>query len=433
MLLVVVRLSDWPNGWVWRQVVTPSYDTSRKWLVGPPPAAPVRILGVDDWAWRKGHSYGTILVDLERRCVIDVLPDRSADSFADWLTTHPEVTVVSRDRLGLYAEGTTRGAPQAVQVADRFHLIQNLVEAVEAQLTPMLDALLIPVVASPAGEVPDVPATDGAIATITERQSAQQAQRAVVQAWFEQVMTLHHQGRNNQQIMRATGVGRCRVETWTRLGYLPERRRMEPRPGMPAAFRDYLAQRWNRGCRRVKDLLKEVQAQGYIGSYSALDELLSPWRSIPPVSSSTNNVAVAPVDPPSRRLAPQVAAALLAKHPGEFTGHQAQTVATLKANDPQIGTLRRFLLRFRGLLRGSSKAKLQQWMKEVENSGFGRLERFVQFLRRDEAAVENAVTMPWSNGQVEGQVNKLKALKRQMYGRGSTELLRARLLPVPAS
>ena len=123
---------------------------------------------------------------------------------------------------------------------------------------------------------------------------------------------------------------------------------------------------------------------------------------------------------------------LLAKHPGEFTGHQAKTVATLKGNDPQIGTLRRFLLRFRGLLRGSSKAKLQQWMKDVENSGLGRLERFVQFLRRDEAAVENAVTMPRSNGQVEGQVNKLKALKRQMYGRGSTELLRARLLPVPA-
>lgn len=111
----------------------------------------------------------------------------------------------------------------------------------------------------------------------------------------------------------------------------------------------------------------------------------------------------------------------------------AQTVSTLKGNNPQIGDLRQFLLRFRGLLRGSSKAKLQQWMRDVENSCFGRLERFFQVLRRDEAAVENAMTMPWSNGQVEGQVNKLKALKRQMYGRGSPELLRARLLPVPAS
>jgi hypothetical protein len=114
--------------------------------------------------------------------VIDVLSDRSADSFAAWLMEHPDVTVVSRDRLGLYAEGTRRGAPQAVQVADRFHPIQNLVAAGEAQLTPMLDALLIPVVASPAVELPDVPATDGAIVTITERQSAQQAQPAVAQA-----------------------------------------------------------------------------------------------------------------------------------------------------------------------------------------------------------------------------------------------------------
>ena len=399
----------------------------------PEPLAPVRILGVDDLAWRKGHSYGTILVDLERRCVIDVLPDRSADSFAQWLTEHPEVTVVSRDRHGLYAEGTQRGAPQAVQVADRFHLLQNLVEAVEAQLAPMLDTLLIPAVANPPVDVADISATASVIAPVVERQSTPQAQRAVVRAWFEQVMTLHRQGRNNQQIMRATGVGRCRVETWIRLGYLPDRNRMEPRPCMSAAFKDYLAQRWNQGCRKGKDLLKELREQGYKGCYSALAELLSPWRTIPPAPSSSHTVVTTPAAVPSRRLAPQVAAALLAKHPGEFTGKQAQTVATLKGNNPQIGQLRRFILRFRGLLRGSSKAKLQQWMKDVENSGLRRLERFVQVLRRDEAAVENAVTMPWSNGQVEGQVNKLKTLNRQMYGRGSTELLRARMLPVPAS
>jgi len=216
--------------------------------------------------------------------------------------------------------------------------------------------------------------------------------------------------------MRATGVGRRWVETWTRLGYLPERHRMEPRPGMPAAFRDYLAQRWNQGYRRVKDLLKEVREQGYIRCYSALAELLSPWRTIPPVPSPTHTVVTTPAAPPSRRLPPQVAAGLLAKHPGEFTGLQAQTVATLKGNNPQIDAFRRFLLRFRGLLRGSSKAKLQQWMKDVEDSGFTRLERFVQVLRRDGRAVENAVTMPWSNGQVEGQINKLKTLKRRCTG-----------------
>lgn len=182
-----------------------------------------------------------------------------------------------------------------------------------------------------------------------EPQSTPQvAQRAVVRAWFEQVMTLHRQGRNNQQIMRATGVGRRRVETWTRLGYLPERNRMEPRPGMPAAFKDYLAQRWSQGCRQGKDLLKEVREEGYKGCYSALAELLSPWRTSPPAPSSSQAVVTTSATP-ARRLAPQVAAALLAKHPGEFTAQQAQTVATLKGNNPQIGRLRRFILRFRGL------------------------------------------------------------------------------------
>ena len=88
----------------------------------------VRVAGIDDWAWRKGASYGTIIVDLERRRVVDLLADRSAETTADWLKKHPEVEVVSRDRAGLYAEAARQGAPQARQVADRFHLVQNFRE-----------------------------------------------------------------------------------------------------------------------------------------------------------------------------------------------------------------------------------------------------------------------------------------------------------------
>lgn len=262
--------------------------------VRAPPADPVRVLGVDDWAWRKGQSYGTILVDLERRCVIDVLPDRSADSFANWLTTRPEVKVVSRDRQGLYADGSRRGAPQAVQVADRFHLLQNLIEAVEKQLTPMLNAMIIPGAMGPlASGVAEQPSAAGAVLPVL-RESVPEAQRAVVRAWFEQVMTLHRQGRNNQQIMRATGVGRRRVETWTRLGHLPERNRVAPRVGMPESFRGYLSQRWTQGCRSAKDLLKEVRKQGYVGCYSGLADLLSSWRSSRTVSPSTTAVVSTP-------------------------------------------------------------------------------------------------------------------------------------------
>jgi transposase len=99
------------------------------------PALPqVRVLGVDDWAWCKGQSFGTILVDLEHSQVIDLLPTRSADSLGEWLAQYPEVTIVSRDRQGVYSEGARRGAPEAVQVADRFHLVLNLIQAVERHL-----------------------------------------------------------------------------------------------------------------------------------------------------------------------------------------------------------------------------------------------------------------------------------------------------------
>jgi len=96
--------------------------------------AVIRVAGVDDWAWRKGTTYGTVIVDLERRQVVDLLPDRSAVSTAKWLKAHPEIEIVSRDRAGLYAAGAREGAPQARQVADRFHLLQNFREAVERQL-----------------------------------------------------------------------------------------------------------------------------------------------------------------------------------------------------------------------------------------------------------------------------------------------------------
>ena len=96
----------------------------------------VRVVGVDDWAWRKGHNYGTIVVDLERREVVDVLPDRSTANISAWLAQRPEIEVVSRDRCGSYAQGAQDGAPQAHQVADRFHMLQNLREAISDATQP---------------------------------------------------------------------------------------------------------------------------------------------------------------------------------------------------------------------------------------------------------------------------------------------------------
>jgi transposase len=98
-------------------------------------AQPLRAIAIDDWSWRKGFRYGTIVADLERRTVADVVKTRSSEATADWLKQHPEVEFVRRDRCGLYAQGIRKGAPSALQVADRFHLMQNLCENIEREMT----------------------------------------------------------------------------------------------------------------------------------------------------------------------------------------------------------------------------------------------------------------------------------------------------------
>src|SRR2546428_5128230 len=164
----------------------------------PEPEAPTpRVLGVDDWALRKGHTYGTILVDLERREPVALLPERTAAPVAQWLRVHPGVEVIARDRASAYAEGAKQGAPQATQVADRFHLLQNLREALEAVLTTHAQALN----AVNAQQRPQpVPLADGTLAVPvppppTPPQAAQQAaQRAAVrQARYDEVWRWHRQ------------------------------------------------------------------------------------------------------------------------------------------------------------------------------------------------------------------------------------------------
>ena len=160
-----------------------------------------------------------------------------------------------------------------MQVADRFHLLQNLIQAVEEQLDMMPEATHL--ASAAVGVASERTQADALTQVVEQLPSLPETPRpAVVQARFAQVMTLHRDGLNNQQIMRLTGVGRRRVETWTRSGHLPERQRLRPRVGMPESFRDYLWQRWQQGCHSVRQLLSEIRPQGYRGGYSGLARLL---------------------------------------------------------------------------------------------------------------------------------------------------------------
>jgi transposase len=418
-----------------RQVVTPVTACAL-------PQQAVRVLGVDDWAWRKGQSFGTILVDLERSEVVDVLPTRSAKALSEWLIKHPEVRVVSRDRQGLYAEGARSGASQALQVADRFHLIMNLRQAVEREL-----AVRRPYLRLTRKEIP-APATASCMPTaqsegkqIKAHSSVREQQTEVARQrrqqdleLFQSIQQLRAAGLKASQIARHLSLNRRRIDRWLRLDTLPDRNRMEPRPGMVEWFHDYLRQRWEAGCRHGRTLLAEIRERGYEGCFSMLARFLSAWRQPAFKAAESPERAVLQKDvmaPVAKQISPQVAAALLTKYRTELTSQQIETMDTLKQQCPDFAVMRNLVLSFRSILRVGRLATLDSWMERAHKTGIHALVRFVRILKQDLRAVQAAVTERWSNGPVEGHINRLKTLKRQMYGRAGIKLLRARLLPEP--
>jgi len=399
----------------------------------------LRVVGVDDWAWKKGQSYGTILVDLERRTVADLLPQRSAEQLAEWLKQHPEVEVITRDRFGLYAGGARRGAPQARQVADRFHLLLNLREAVEKELARQRRRLTLPPVEEDQ-VTKTVPVTDSRSNPEVQTQQRQ----LVAERWrakeelFARVQALYVSGRRASVIVRETGVGRRRVDKWIRCTQRPPRNEMEPKPTSPRFFAAHLQRRWAEGCHEGPRLLTEIRALGYRGCYSSLAKFLAGWRdhepelqpkSRPPASVRLRQQAgVHPTV--TRQISPLVAAALLSKPRPLLTGWQAAKVDALKKACPDFARMRSLVMSFRGILQSGKIRTLARWMKQANGSGIYGMKRFVRTLKHDLAAVKNALRESWSNGPVEGHINRLKTLKRQMYGRAGFELLRARLLPM---
>src|SRR4051794_4474370 len=210
----------------------------------PGPRPPPRVLGVDDWTWRRGHRYGTVLVDLEQNRVLDLLPDRRAESLAAWLKRNPGVEIVARDRAGVYADGVRQGAPDAVQVADRWHLLRNLGDALRA-IVERHHVTARRIAAEVAGgtRTAGTPVTEGPDAATTPRGPAAHAGR---RARFEEAVRLHAAGVSLRQIARLLGTDCKTVRRWLRAGDIPSWR--QPRRGsMLDAHRDHLERRGGAG------------------------------------------------------------------------------------------------------------------------------------------------------------------------------------------
>src|ERR1700685_3377449 len=241
-------------------------------------AAVVRVAGVDDWAWRKGHKYGTIIVDLERRAVVDVLADRSAATMTNWFRDHPNVDVVSRDRAGLYAEAAREGAPQAKQVADRFHLLQNFRETTERQLggyeAPIPESHVNP--DDSQATLPLLAQSDCASDAVTQTRLMRRGRRVVRQQLFDEIRALFEGGSSVGEIAHKLGLGRRRVERWVRRIDLPDRNTMTSTPSTPAYFGVLLERRGAEGITKVRHLFAEIRHRGYTGSFSHLARFLAP-------------------------------------------------------------------------------------------------------------------------------------------------------------
>lgn len=389
-----------------------------------------RVLGVDDWAFRRGHRYGTILVDLEGRRPVDLLPDREAGTLAAWLRAHPGVEVVSRDRACAYADGTAQGAPAAIQVADRWHLMKNMGETLQRLLERKHAVLRQAAQAVTATAATPAPMAEERCARLTAAplptlsEQARQHSRERRLARYHEVIALREQGTGVRAIARRLHLSRTTVRKLLRAGSFPEQAQRARRRSIVDPYHQYLKARWAEGCHNATTLWRELQAQGFRGEYSAVYRYLVHRLSGGLPTRRKRAPRVTTIKTPAARRTMW----LLVGDEVKYQPDEQAFVARLLDGCPEVTQARDLARQFMTIMRERQADALDDWMTTVNESGLTELRGFVAGLRRDLAPVRAALTSEWSNGQTEGQVNRLKLIKRQMYGRANFDLLRQRVL-----
>jgi transposase len=381
----------------------------------------VSCLGIDDWSFRRGRKCGRILVDLMSHTILDLLPDRNANTSAAWMRAHPEIEVVSRDRGGDYASAALCGAPQAVQCADRFHILKNLGEALEGLLARHLATRRQKKTQETLEEHIPIGATTRSVKRSSKVERLQQARREERLACYEQVLALHKLGMSQAAIAKQVGIGHSTVSRWLAAGALPETTR-GPYASRIDAYLPYLFERWESGCHNMVRLHQELAAQGYKGSYASVRDHLV--RRLPEGKKNAGKGSdLSPTPLPSRQ-----ATFLFLRRPKALKMDEQETLVTLRHLHPEIDLAYELVQQVAQMLRTRTGQHLDAWLQEASASQIPELQSFVQGIERDKAAVFAGLTLPHSNGIVEGKVNKLKLLKRMGYGRAEFPLLRQRVL-----
>jgi len=398
----------------------------------------VSQLGIDDWSLRRGRQFGTILVNLATHEIIDLLPDRETETAQAWMQAHPEIDVVSRDRGEDYAAAARKGAPQARQVADRFHLTENLRDFVEetlARCRTEISQAAMPLTSEKRAQetgadveqasvppfwlVEDAPLAGSAhLARHTERLDR-----------YQQLIHLRDEGFTQKEIARRLGMGERTVRHWLTRGLpyaSPELRRKRRRGFDPYAA--YVRERFLQGSRNGLQLWRELQTQGYEGGSGAVYRFLAQLKQ---GSATTGGKAqrsqTAPDSPVEQWTAKKVVWWFI-RDPSDLKKTEQETLVAIRQASPTADMAYGLAQDFMGMLRHREGERLDVWLSQVRASHIPELQRFVRSIQRDKDAVLAGLTEPWSNGVVEGKINKLKLIKRMMYGRAEFPLLRQRVL-----
>jgi transposase len=406
--------------------------------------SPPRFVGIDDWAWRKGQRYGTIVVDLERSDIIDLLPDRDATTVKKWLDDHPGVELISRDRSSTYAQAAADSAPNALQVADRWHLLKNLREAIERlferQSDEVNEAVKAPAAAtespcSPA--LPDAPRAVTAgepssppqpIAEPTAESPQLQAQRARRRKKierFEQVHERHRRRHSARRIARELGMSFHTVQRYLRCKECPDWKSGRAWRSRWDAHREWIDARIAEGCTNAAELHRQLVTRDFRGSYNSVQRYVRKRLGVAGKKRERAGAArpSAPPPPSPRQLSFE-----WVRRPENRKPNEQRRIDAIRASSDELATALDIADEFADLIRKRSSKTLGDWLVTGEASSSPEIRRYAEGIRRDESAVLAAVTQRWSNGPVEGHINRLKTVKRQMYGRAGFVLLRARIL-----
>jgi len=416
------------------------------------PEAPLvvpKALGVDDFAFRRSHSYGTLLVDLTSHRPVDVLPDRTADTLSQWLRAHPGVHYVGRDRSAEYARGVSEGAPSAQQVVDRWHLMKNLREVLERVLGRVHETLKQRQLAT------GLPVRPRAKRRRSKNeQMAAQMARLRREARYADVVTLYLQGVSIVRIAEDLHMSRTTVRKFVAAGAFPERASTLRSKSILDPYIPYLQQRLAEGPTNASQLWRDVREQGFLGGYKVVARWLqaqgwqlrkgrfSQARSMQEAFRQSSAPGSTPVqeheEPEQAKAHPHVTLEepvesprhlvwLLLRDPARLSEAEHYMLTFIR-QEPTVERAYRLAQHFIQMMHDHQATELDAWISTCTSSGIADLETFAVGLQKELSAIKAAFTLSYSTGPVEGQINRLKLIKRSMYNRGSFALLRRRVL-----